>query len=228
MFAAAAWKLLQGETPSALEAITGDLPSVNPYVTITANWIEYLAGGNPRDDFRGRDIIPRDEYLVGGWPAFRSMLQWTSDQTGVGGQLIRMTGAFDRETEPRSFFEKLVRIPAPVLPLIKISDRGVREQEQEAIEGEERIDAETRLAFGERVRTANRKLSRLEALSRTDKGLTAEQEAELQSLKAFNRLYRKLRPEMEQAVRDKDVEKQTEIRQELLRYLEQLQAAMAQ
>lgn len=188
--AASLWKLMSRERGTAGEAfgtIMGELPGTNPYVEMASKWTEYLAGQTPRDDFRGRDILSRDERLVGGWPAAKKMVEWTSDQTGVMGQLIRSTTVWnkpDEQGKPQTTTEKVVRAIPGLSAIVRVSDRGISERQWKDVEAEDAEKADVRLKMPANVKAASQERYRLNRLGK--ERITPEQNSRRQLL---NRWY---------------------------------------
>ena len=59
------------------------LPTLNPYLDIGVSWMEYSQRINPRDTFRGQDVIPRKPWEAGGVHSLKPMISWTFKQTGT-------------------------------------------------------------------------------------------------------------------------------------------------
>jgi hypothetical protein len=170
VFAAAFWKLFSKEPPKSASEVAGlfagEFPGLNPYITMAQKWSQWAGGQNPRDDFRGRDILTRDQQLVGGWARLKPMLLWTTDQTGIAGQTIRAAATWKQTQtgEPTTTAEKLVQSVPGVSSMMKISDRGAQEQRWEDVEAEDRVAAELRLKMPANVRKASQDRYRLNRL----------------------------------------------------------------
>lgn len=83
------WKMLnhKGNLVQNLSDILSfgadQFPGMAPLPFILGAWIEFLKGGNPRDKFRGQDILTEQERLAGGMEAFEPMIRWTLNETGI-------------------------------------------------------------------------------------------------------------------------------------------------
>jgi len=85
----------QGVLSKALEFGGGQIPGLNPLIGQSVNWYKFASGGTPRDDFRGTDILTRDQQKAPmTTEAFSEMLAWTWDDTGLGNYV-----RYDTETD---------------------------------------------------------------------------------------------------------------------------------
>jgi hypothetical protein len=124
--------------------ISSQVPGTNTLVELGQNWTTFLAGRNPRDDFRNRYILSDDQWLAGGWEATKPMLGWTLEQTGI-------TNFFTYDPKADTLTETTLSA-APILNrFIKISDRGVYQSEAKADEADKRDMAKVRLSLPDQV-----------------------------------------------------------------------------
>ena len=124
--------------------ISSQVPGTNTIVELAQNWTTFLAGRNPRDDFRNRYILSDDQWLAGGWEATKPMLGWTLEQTGI-------TNFFTYDPKADTLTETTLSA-APILNrFIKISDRGVYQSEAKADEADKRDMAKVRLSLPDQV-----------------------------------------------------------------------------
>ena len=124
--------------------ISSQVPGTNTIVELGQNWTTFLAGRNPRDDFRNRYILSDDQWLAGGWEATKPMLGWTLEQTGI-------TNFFTYDPKADTLTETTLSA-APILNrFIKISDRGVYQSEAKADEADKRDMAKVRLSLPDQV-----------------------------------------------------------------------------
>ncbi|MCL2330852.1 MAG: hypothetical protein FWC56_06080, partial [Phycisphaerae bacterium] len=80
------WEMGKGKdakVSNMISQVFGEIPNVSPLLSIASNWILFASGQNPKDYFRGREIIGRDAFNAGGWYAARDMTRWTLNQFGV-------------------------------------------------------------------------------------------------------------------------------------------------
>jgi hypothetical protein len=128
---------------------------------------DQLAAQNPRDEFRGREIIGRDEQRVGSWAQLKLMLLWTSDKLGQVGQYLRVVAEWHKNTdtgEVTGTFEKIVKAAPRISALAKVSDRGETEQMWETFEREDAEAAKIKLSMSDRLRSASKDRYRLNRL----------------------------------------------------------------
>lgn len=135
MISAVAWKLFNtigtgiSEKKFEVDALqqvfaigAGQLPNLSPAVSIPIAWGQYLAGKNPYDWFRGRNIIDDTTFSAGGTPAFGKMVKWTANSFGI-------TSFATYDTSQQSGVETFFQITPLFNRLIKISDYGKTEKE---------------------------------------------------------------------------------------------------
>ncbi len=172
VLAGVAWKMSQGKegATSAGEAFglaTGDLPGVNPVLSMGYKWSQYLSGQNPRDDFRGRNVLSDDQQRVGGWDRLKPMLLWTTDQFGGPGHAVRVITEWDRNNftgEKTTTTEKVVNSTPGLSRILHVSDRGATERQYQEVEEEDREDAKLRLSMPQNVRDVQKERYRLSRL----------------------------------------------------------------
>lgn len=102
----------------------GQLPNVNPIVSMGAAWSSYLSGTNPIDPFRGQSILTNTQFLAGGWTGTKGMLAWSWRETG---------GANFAYWDPRSgnTTETVISALPIVNRALKVSDAGLRDKQAE-------------------------------------------------------------------------------------------------
>jgi hypothetical protein len=190
MLAGVMWKLLNGkgfEGPGeALGLATGEMPGLNPFLQMANKWGQFLAGKNPRDDFRNRDIVGRDEQLVGGWARLKPMLLWTTDQGGELGRYIRIAAEWERNTatgEKTTTFEKTVTSVPGLSRLLKVSDRGETERMWADVDEEREATARAKMSMPQAWRDLVKERYRLNTLG--DERLKPAQRARRKHLNAW-------------------------------------------
>lgn len=83
------WKMITNAAdPEAMlkeifSLTANQVPQTAPAFKMAGGWTEFLRGISPRDDWRGRDIVSRDQMAAGGWNAFEPMILWTLSNTGL-------------------------------------------------------------------------------------------------------------------------------------------------
>lgn len=151
LISALTWKMFNhnGSLTKNLNEVLSP-PSLAPLFTIAGVWASFLKGQNPRDDFRGQDILTEDEFAAGGLEAFEPMVRWTINSTGLFKLDIR-----DRlKDEP---LYKPILESIPVLQSYIISTRqGERESFKAKADQVKREEAKRRLAEKDDAREARR------------------------------------------------------------------------
>ena len=158
--------------------LDGQVPSLHPILDIANKWRKWMANQNPRDEFRGRNIIPNDAYLVGGWEANKAMLTWTYNKTGLN-NFIRYDSRAD------TTLDMTVGAIPGLNRLLKTSDFGFREQQyqQESV-----LDAERsmqRLKLDNTSKDLRRQYYRIRNINSNLR--SAEQWEKYQSVKLWHR-----------------------------------------
>ena len=111
----------------------GQFPSVSPIFTGSGAVINYLSGRNPYDSFRGRYIIPDDEFKAGPKYSAPIFLEWLIQNQGAGMVLPNINALRDVEI---TNLEKVINAPILANTLgrwIKVTDQGRREAEYEPV-----------------------------------------------------------------------------------------------
>lgn len=174
----------------------GELPSLNPFLSLPAKWATYAAGMNPIDEHRGRSILTDDELKAGGWPAAKKMVIHSLDKMGVSNFL-----RYDEKSNTVSEFA--VSSTAPINRFLKITDAGESERDRDEVAGEEKAIAQVRVDLSEDVRAATREYSWLQKLAEKR---TPQQTLRFAVLKQWNsQIYRPQIEAMRSAVEKGDV-----------------------
>lgn len=109
----------------------GQVPGVNPLVTLSGSWLQFASGIQPRDSFRGSPVVQTADWKAGGWDRTKGMLAYTWGESGLGG-MVRF--------DPKS--QNIMEFSASATPvvnrLIRWSDSGLREREERI----DKLDAE--------------------------------------------------------------------------------------
>ena len=124
--------------------ISSQVPGTNTLVEVAQNWSTFLAGRNPRDSFRNRNILSDDQWLAGGWEATKPMLGWTLGASGI-------TNFFNYDIEADNLTELSISATPVLNRLIKISDRGVYQNQAKVEEADKRDMANVRLSLPDQV-----------------------------------------------------------------------------
>ena len=144
------------------------VPNLNPILDMLGRWSQFAGGLNPYDSYFGQPIVPRTDWEAGGWYAARRMLAWTVNKFGVlstaaypfTGPLVGQP--FGGEQGEDSTVEVAVRSVPGINRLLRISDRGLSEQEWADLENEERERARFRLELPREVRRLTSERYRLQ------------------------------------------------------------------
>ena len=135
----------------------GQLPSTTPILSVARATAQYLAGENPYDYFRGRNVIPDAEFEAGGYHAFKPFAIWAINS--VGGNVFLKSYTSMQAPETRTWTQKVIE--APVLSNIvgrwvKVSDYGKTEKNRQIISNERQEQAKERLEVNRKVDDAIR------------------------------------------------------------------------
>lgn len=118
----------------------GQLPSVNPVLTLGAGWASYAAGQNPIDQYRGEKVLNNVQFNAGGWEGTKAMLAWTWRETG-GANFVRW--------DPNS--DNVAELTVSAIPglnrLLKVTDAGHRERQQNLEATYDKRNAQIRVAM---------------------------------------------------------------------------------
>lgn len=162
--AAMLWDGLTGKYTGMAEEVYGELPGISPPIEMAHNWVQFAAGRNPYDAFRGRDVISRDAWEAGGWYAGEEMVRWTLDQFGVASTI--MHGFIGKPGEParETTVEKVIGSVPGLSRILKISNRGMYEDAWSEVREEEAEGARRRLKLDDLTRNLLRERYRLTRL----------------------------------------------------------------
>lgn len=107
----------------------GQVPSISPTITVIGATAEYLAGQNPYDAFRGRNVLSEDVFKAGGWRANKAFLGWLFNQVG-GGIFYRFTSE-QAVPKDQGTAEKVFNLPVinnVVGRFFRVTDYGEQER----------------------------------------------------------------------------------------------------
>ena len=124
----------------------GQVPSLNPILTIAKGWVDYLEGENPKDNFRNSNVLSNAEYLAGGWPAMKSMIGFTADNMGV-------TNFIRWDPKANSTLEMTLSAVPGINRFIQTTATGYRERQEATLQAESAARAKLRLAMPANVQT---------------------------------------------------------------------------
>ena len=124
----------------------GQLPNVSPVITTGFSTVQFLAGQNPYDFFRNRNVLSEQEFKAGGTDAAKPFAGWLFQQLGGGVFVKFYTG--EQTPKEKSTAEKIVGLPIIsniVGRFVRVSDVGVRETLREEIKPIEKEQAKRQL-----------------------------------------------------------------------------------
>jgi hypothetical protein len=167
--------------------ISSQVPGQNTLIEVGQNWTTFLAGRNPRDNFRNRNILSEDQWLAGGWEATKPMLGWTLGATGI-------TNFFNYDTEADTLTEMTISATPVLNKFLKISDRGVYQNDLKLNQADERDMAKVRLSLPDFVNGLRTEYNYLKTRSEQR---SEREEFRYQELGMWNRAYRNAMDEVE-------------------------------
>ena len=149
------WNLVNGKITgkgSAFSYATEQSPyGLNPYLTVAVDFIKYMQGKNPYDDFRGDNLIDDKTFKAGGWRSHKEMAKHTWRE--LGGSVIYKFQKGEDVEKVKSELEKTLGFPPGNIlgRFLKISDTGVREELREVTEKAAKKTAQRQLAVKDRI-----------------------------------------------------------------------------
>ena len=165
------WKALslddKQQAANLFDYAAGQVPNLNPTFKIMGAVVDYASGKNPRDEFRGRDVVGETKFQARDWRSHKDFLKWIANNSGAN---IVYKFKTDDVDKIKSELETVLGYPLVDNILgrfIKVSDYGLREQLKEAKDFAKTVNAREILDAGE----ALRKIIDLEEL--TDEETTA-------------------------------------------------------
>jgi len=155
LFAGIFWKalrILDGQKPvlqdvsQLLSFMGGQAPQLSPYINSIIATGQFLSGKNPYDSFRGRTVVPDEEFKAGGWYAWKPFLTWQVNQLGAG---VFWKGYATMQTsDKKTWVQKVVEAPVMSNILgrwIRVSSYGQREKNKDIITGVAQEESRRRL-----------------------------------------------------------------------------------
>lgn len=151
----------------------GQVPGINPVLTLADGWMQFASGLNPSDRLRGNPVLNATAYAAGGWPATSGMLAWTWDEVG-GGNFIR----WDRQAD--TWQEHLIGDLPLLSKAVKVTDAGLRERQRTLEASLDTRNAQIRRAMPDNVNRLLGEYYRLNAIRAENRSpLQASRFAEL-------------------------------------------------
>ena len=139
-----------GQLAQVFDFGAGQVPTVNPLLSLASKWGTYLGGNNPTDPFRGRPIIPRDNWTADkeapGPNSIGPMVRWSYNQTGL-------QDFFKYDPTENSGIQVTINSLPVIHRFLKVSDYGQREMQRTEQLAEDATRAQHRLELPENVRS---------------------------------------------------------------------------
>ena len=169
----------------------GQLPGVNPAVSLADGWRQYLSGQNPIDSFRNQPLMSDWKFRAGGWTSTQPMLAWSLEQTGAT-NLVRW------DSKAETMMETVLSATPVLNRAVKITDQGFRDRDRNLLELQAKDAAQIRAAVGDDVNRLLAEHARLSALkSLGEDHLTPVQEDRFYELNMwFNTTWKEAREDM--------------------------------
>ncbi len=186
-------------------------PSWSPVLSEAYNWTKYATGGNPKD-FRDQPIIGRDGFDAGGWYAAKDMLRWQLGQFGVVSETV---DGFTRTPSgaKRTAGEAILGNIPGLKELVRVSDRGMAEDQWSKVDLEDQEAARFRLGLPDNVRKLVGERYRLQRLGYEN--LSESQAVRLAQLQRFYSGYLDTTAKMKAAQDRKDAATSDRLKKEL-------------
>lgn len=108
----------------------GQLPSVSPSITATLATGQYLAGQNPYDWFRNREVLTDDQLKAGGMYSLKPFAGWLFGQSG-GSIFYKFSVGTPKDTTGTEKFLNLPFMGNILGRFLKVSDYGTTEKMNE-------------------------------------------------------------------------------------------------
>ncbi len=156
------WKVLRAgnneqsiakDAQDLLSFTGGQVPSLSPTLTTIFGISQFLAGQNPYDFFRGRNVINDLEFEAGGKYAFKPFATWVFNQLG-GGTFFK---TYITEQTDKTWYQKTLDLPIVSNILgrwIKVSDQGQKDMNRDILKGSGKASAVKSLEIRNKVDNA--------------------------------------------------------------------------
>lgn len=136
----------------------GQLPQVNPAITILTNWTQYLSGRNPYDAFRGRTLIDDTTFTAGGGAALKKMSEWTVSELGLAS-----FASYDTSKDTTA--ETFLRVTPWFNRVLKTTDYGLTEQYNKTVKEGKKEAAQVSLKKREAIQEYASKIDKPEDIT---------------------------------------------------------------
>lgn len=169
----------------------GQLPGVNPAVSLADGWRQYLSGQNPIDNFRNQPLMSDWKFRAGGWTSTQPMLAWSLEQTGAT-NLVRW------DSKAETMMETVLSATPVLNRAVKITDQGFRDRDRNLQELQAKNAAQIRAAVGDDVNRLLAEHARLSALNALGEDhLTPVQRDRYESLQMwYGKIWKEAREDM--------------------------------
>jgi hypothetical protein len=132
----------------------GQLPGVTPILAVPAGWAMYASGLNPPNWDTGNPILSRDAEILRGWEGAKGMLSWTGKEMGLANFL-------KYNPDANTTMESVLYSTPGINRLIKTTDQGYRERQENQIRELERIRKVAKHHLSDDVQRAAREYNTL-------------------------------------------------------------------
>jgi len=177
------FKTLTGRGEGYAAYLGGQVPAANAMLGVLGAWLQWgIAGKNPYDYFRGKNLISDNAFTAGGTAAASELGKWTWNQ--LGGAILHRFQNSQLESPPEGDVENFLRAPGVNNVLgrwIKVSNRGIDDADRQVTTPIEQERAQIRLGVAEVMRKA----AAHEALTDSERVLMREPYAQEHFLRKF-------------------------------------------
>lgn len=130
----------------------GQAPNLTPGIGVMTNTIvPYLAGQNPYDSYRGKNVVPDRNFAAGGWASHKYVLAQIANQLGAS-SVKRINP--DKVEGKQSALEKTLNLPLVATTLgrfLKVSNIGKRQAVSAVAGGADQSLAQRQVAMKEAI-----------------------------------------------------------------------------
>jgi hypothetical protein len=144
------WKDEEHPLPSVIDYAAGQAPGLNPGPYLIMATMDYMAGRNPYDRFRGTEAIPQGIFNAHDQRTHKAFIQWLASKSSGGWVKPPVGDEVEAVSETR--LEKIVNTPIVgtiVGKFFKVSQRGVDKQYRDALERVRTEEARKQLDYRE-------------------------------------------------------------------------------
>lgn len=148
-------KLTLADVTALMSYTGGQLPGISPTIEAFSSIAQFMAGENPYDFFRGRNVIPDDAFAAGGMYALKPFVTWQINQ--LGGGVFLKGYVSEQSPNDKTWVQKMVEMPVVSNILgrwIKVSNYGKTEDLRQISNEQKSKDAKRRLEERELINDA--------------------------------------------------------------------------